>query len=126
KYNHRRSLAPFLAERLSFLIQTHPLLVDAYDKGNLVVTRVPSHRRRTWWVKGYNQSELLARSLAKKLDIPCIQICKKNKYTTSQTKLSREERLTNLYDSFHYIGKNNTQLEDKTILIIDDITTTGA
>lgn len=75
--------------------------------------------------KGYNQSELLAKSLGKKLNIPCIQLVKKNKHTPSQTSLKREQRLLNMRGSFSSI-KNDYINTYKHIIIVDDIVTTGS
>ena len=75
-------------------------------------------------MKGYNQSKLLAIHVANHLELPCIQLREKTKYTKSQTKLKREQRLVNLRNSF-----TNTAIilpEKATVIIIDDITTTGA
>ena len=151
KYNHRRQVAPFLAERLALLAQTHPNLSKALHEKNLIITRVPSHRYRKRFVKGYNQSQLLAEHVADQLEVPCISFLKKVKHTRSQAKLSRKKRLANLVNAFS-IKENNRHSRtlgalrakrvgrpkryqesppitvhltwNETILIIDDITTT--
>ncbi len=74
--------------------------------------------------KGYNQSELLARSLGNKLGIPCVQLVQKNKYTPSQTSLTRQERLLNMLGSFTSI-KTSINIYQH-IIIVDDIVTTGS
>jgi competence protein ComFC len=54
-----------------------------------------------------------------------VQLVKKTKHTISQTKLSRQQRLVNMTGSF---GVNNTESISlyQTIIIVDDIVTTGA
>lgn len=100
KYNHRRQIAPFLAERLALLVQTHPELQQAIQHNNLLISSVPSHRRRKFFVKGYNQSQLLAQAVAEKIHTPYEKLFRKHKYTRSQAKLKRKDRLYNLSNSF--------------------------
>ncbi len=84
---------------------------------------VPIHPTRMN-VRGYNQSELLAQVIGKELAIPVytkyIQRCKK---TTPLKKLNGSERRNNLKKAFK-ICQNDVKL--KTIIIIDDIYTTGS
>ena len=74
--------------------------------------------------RGYNQAEILARKLAERLEIPVLDCIQKVKETKRQAKLAREQRLKNLQDSFKVTDKS--QVNDKVILIVDDVTTTGA
>lgn len=80
----------------------------------------------TWlrrYDRGYNQAELIARSLGKYLDIPVSTCLKRKLGDYSQASLGREERLNQALQSFFLRGA--TQLEDKRILLIDDVLTTG-
>ncbi len=70
--------------------------------------------------RGYNQGELLAKVLSEKINVPINQVLEKVKDTPRQAKLSRENRLKNLKGSF------KREIEGKTIVIIDDVFTTGA
>lgn len=72
----------------------------------------------------YNHARLLAEELSKRANVPVLGVVKKVKDTRRQAGLSRAERLKNLTGSFKIIDKN--QVVDKSILIIDDVTTTGA
>ena len=81
-----------------------------------------------FWVKklkrGYNQSELIARGIGKKLDIKVdTNILIKNKSTKTQSLLNLKERKNNLKDCFKV--KNIAYLKNKNVLLIDDIYTTG-
>lgn len=125
KYYHHYDIASFLAEKLALLIQTNPALMQAKHEQKLFISYVPSHRRKKWMIKGYNQSLLLAESTARLLDVHCIGLREKTKRTRSQTKLKRQERIVNLRGVFTHSYKN-TLPPDATICIIDDITTTGA
>jgi ComF family protein len=77
--------------------------------------------------RGYNQSEVIAEAMRKYL--PCPLVCDaliKPIASESQTTKSRYERYENLLDGFA-LGENAlTALENKHILLIDDVITTGA
>ena len=74
--------------------------------------------------RGYNQSEILAKNISKKINVEVIDALEKVKDTTRQAKLSRNERLLNLQGAFKL--KNKKIVKDKSILIVDDVTTTGS
>ena len=118
KYYHKKDIAKFLAERLYNLLLTN----DKITKSNLIVTYAPSHWIRKIFVKWYNQSEEIAKYLSKIWWFEFLSICKKVKNTKSQLSLSRKDRLTNLNDAFQL--KFWLKLKDRTIVIVDDLTTT--
>jgi ComF family protein len=91
----------------------------------LIISFIPSHRYRHYFVKGYNQSQLLAKKLSEILHVPIVEIAKKQKHTKTQASLDRNGRLHNLKNAFSLV--KNTQLTgNETLLIVDDITTTGS
>lgn len=71
----------------------------------------------------YNQSELLARAVAKSLFIPCRRLLLKTKDTQSQHTLSKDERRKNLGGAFCANAKED--IKGKTVILCDDIKTTG-
>jgi ComF family protein len=74
--------------------------------------------------RGYNQAAVIAKPIALALGIPMFEKAViRIKETQSQVKLSREERFKNLYSAF--LG-NSAKLLNKKVLLVDDITTTGA
>jgi len=85
-----------------------------------VVSYVPMNRvdRRA---RGFNQAQLLATGLAKRLGLPLMALMVKEHKTLPQAGLSARERRENLRGAFHLIrsGKGN-------VLLIDDIFTTGS
>jgi competence protein ComFC len=113
-----------LSRKLDLLIKTNPILQDDIKKwSKCILTFVPSHRTRKYFIKWYNQSELLAQELSKISTYEVVPITKKIKYTTSQAKLNRAKRIINLIWAF----KINSQYQlhgDETIIIVDDVTTT--
>ncbi|WP_200975226.1 ComF family protein [Echinicola sp. 20G] len=74
--------------------------------------------------RGYNQSLQFALGLASPLNIPIDQSLVRTKFTVTQTKKSRIARIENVEKVFGLTGKTN--LEGKTILLVDDVMTTGA
>ncbi|MCM1545341.1 MAG: ComF family protein [Ruminococcus sp.] len=73
--------------------------------------------------RGYNQSELLAKGVSKRLFIPFANVIRKTTETESQHELKKEERLANLDGAFEVFDKN--RVKGKTIILCDDIKTTG-
>ena len=85
---------------------------------------IPAHRARAR-ERGYNQAELLARAFSEQISFPLdADILIKTKDTPSQISLKGRERLWNVKDSFGV--QNAAALEGRTILLVDDISTTGA
>ncbi len=91
---------------------------------NVAITYVPMHWIRKYFIKWYNQSEILAKKLSKYTKLPLIKICDKWGNTKAQAKINnRNERLKNLKNSFTY-NKNLKLSSISKIIIVDDIITT--
>ncbi len=91
-----------------------------------VVVPVPLHWTRRYWERGFNQSEIFARCLAKSLQIPCYPHCVRRLRRTPQQsqQASRAARRENVHGAFR--ARTRYQLAGKTILLVDDVLTTGA
>ena len=74
--------------------------------------------------RGFNQSKLLAIELSKLSGIEVKSILEKAKDTLEQKSLNRAEREKNLKSAFRVILRKS--IKDKTVLLVDDVTTTGA
>lgn len=75
--------------------------------------------------RGYNQSEFIAKGIRSVLKIPInTNSIKRNRFTETQTSLNLIKRRENLKGAFTIKRKNN--LNGKTILLLDDVITTGA
>lgn len=117
KYDFKAPLGIFLGAHMASKLRQHPIRnVDA-------ILPVPIHPRKKF-ARGYNQSELLARGLAKEWGLPVlIKLVQKKKHTVSQTKNDRFGRWDNVQNMF----KTQAALAQfKHILIVDDVITTGA
>ena len=76
-------------------------------------------------IRGYNQSECIARGLSKTMDVELDTTSVYRKvHTQTQTKKARYDRWENVNSIF---GINNSEnLRNKKVLIVDDVITTGA
>lgn len=91
----------------------------AFDSITFVPFTKKQMRTREW-----NPGETLARALSEKLDLPCFTLLEKLYETESQHALSARERTGNVFGVFEACNLENVQ--GKTILLVDDIKTTGA
>ncbi|HUD44410.1 MAG TPA: ComF family protein [Patescibacteria group bacterium] len=82
----------------------------------------PSRLRR----RGYNQSELLAKEMAKKFGFKVENCLQRIKDTSSQFALKREDRLKNMKDAFVLKLKTKDLIQNKAIILVDDLVTSGA
>ncbi|MFN8575601.1 MAG: ComF family protein [Candidatus Sericytochromatia bacterium] len=87
-----------------------------------IITSIPLSKEKIL-SRGFNQSELIARETSKKLKIQYIDLFERVRDTKAQFSLTAEERKENLKNAFLLKTK---KLENKEILIIDDIFTTGS
>ena len=85
---------------------------------------VPLHIKRLR-ERGFNQSLILAQTVGKKHHIPVnFSLLKRNKFTLTQTGFNRKEREQNIKGAF--IVKDRNTLQNASIILIDDVYTTGA
>lgn len=114
-------LALYLGDKLADWLQhSQSITSESYD----LVTPIPQHwyRRCT---NGYNQAEVLAKRVALKLGIRMsVRVLYKNRWTNKQGMKSIAERVANVEDSFAVLPK--AKIADMSILIVDDILTSGA
>jgi ComF family protein len=117
KYKNLRILAGPLAALISDYLNTNPL------QGEVLVP-VPLHPRRLR-ERGYNQSELLTRELSNLIHLPCINDCLiRQKFVLPQAQThSVLERRRNVKQAFTC---KNSALYGKQVLLIDDVSTSGA
>lgn len=109
-------LAVFQSTIKEFLI-SHPLPRDID-----CVVPVPMDSWRKWR-RGFNQADLLAKTLSECAGLPAMDILKKVRLTAPQSQLKSAARAVNLRDCLAV--RKNFGLSGKTILLVDDIYTTG-
>lgn len=77
-----------------------------------------------WFDRGYNQSELLARQFAQIIGVPCQNGLKRHSGDYSQAGLTLTQRKE--LNSERFCLRENQNLTDKTILLVDDVMTSGS
>lgn len=117
KYRNLRALSTPLAQLLQHYLTTTPVPGE-------VLVPVPLHRKRLR-ERGYNQSSLLARKLGKLTNLPVVEDCLiRQRYTQPQVRTSTvAERQSNIADAF---ACRDQRLRDRQVLLIDDVSTSGA
>jgi competence protein ComFC len=100
--------------------------VDHYwRKQKFVLSYVPLHRDRLQ-ERGFNQAALLAQMIGKHLRLPVVPLLMRRRATPQQSSKGRDERLHALHDAFSLREDVDvTQLAEHSILLVDDIYTTG-
>jgi ComF family protein len=112
KYERIRTLSRPLADLLARALP----LDERFD----CIVPVPLHWIRRW-KRGFNQSELLARVLARRAGLPLLKALRRSRPTKVQAGLSNHARRQNVLKAFRA-----RPVEGKRILLIDDVMTTGA
>ena len=117
KYKNLRALAGTLAGFLGDYLAANSVPGE-------VLVPVPLHPKRLR-ERGYNQSILLAKELGKLADLPVVDDClMRKRYALPQARTSTmEERRDNVAGAF---ACRDCGLRDKQVLLIDDVSTTGA
>lgn len=118
-YNHSQYKTPMAVDIVRAVNTGHKETVFH------MVTFVPMTKKAEN-ARGYNQSELLAKEVAKRLSLPCKKLIIKTHDNKTQHKLNRNERAENVKGVFATNPKFEKKLENLNILLIDDIVTTGS
>jgi ComF family protein len=105
------------------------LLADAVaprrGRVNLVLP-VPLSPKR-FIERGYNQSWLIARQVAKRLDLPVRHdVLSKVRHTSRMMSLSAEERRLHIHGAFELTRQGAKAIQGKDVAVVDDVMTTGA
>lgn len=116
KFGRQWSWAPHLGRLLAERVG-EPIEAD-----KVVVTYVPMHWRRRWR-RGFNQAELMARSLGKARRWPMVPMLKRSVWTPPQPSVLGSQREANVKHSFAIRAVDLTGWQ---VILIDDIKTSGA
>ena len=116
KYHNDIGLANNLSDYLVKLYESNKWEVD-------LIAAVPLEKKRLR-ERGYNQAAVLAKSFAAKVELEYNQqAITRKKSTLSQVGLTRKQRVENVKDAL--FAKHDIVWK-KTILLVDDVITTGA
>lgn len=118
KYRNNAEVGIYFGEQIGSILNNS----EKYSSVDAIIP-VPLHPKKAF-IRGYNQSEALAKGIAssflKPLDIKTI---KRIKHSESQTKKSRFQRWENVNESFKIKPSIKRY---KHILLVDDVITTGS
>lgn len=117
KYHGKRELAEVLGYKMYICLRQ--LSWPTFD----YLVPLPLHPKRLR-ERGFNQAELLARVIACQISIPIFKGLMRVKPTEHQTFLDKAHRKKNLKGAFKVATTG--ELNDKTVLLVDDVYTTGA
>lgn len=114
KFQEERALARPLG---TLMAEAASSLGEDFD-GVTWVPMSPQKLRR----RGYNQSELLAKAVAKELGLPAWDLLEQVRETDTQHSLTRAQRADNVRGAY----RAKSAALGKRLLLVDDIVTTGA
>ncbi len=119
KFEELAPLGRWFGERLAELTRRggEDLIAD-------VVVPVPLHRDRQR-ERGYNQAELIAQPLARRLRLPCKSLLLvRTRPRPGKLHLTSEERWESVRGAF--ATRPGSQVDNLRVLLVDDVMTTGA
>lgn len=121
--NYKFNDKSYLSEIFSEIIIKNKKICGILKKYDIIIP-VPIHKKRKKQ-RGYNQSELIAKQVAKKLDKLKLEnkIIEKTKNNIAQSSLNRQQREENVQNVYKIANKD--KIKGKKIIIFDDIYTTG-
>ncbi len=118
KYQYLKILQEPLTQILAKKIEQLNLNQD------FVITNIPLHNKKRK-KRGFDQTEVLAKNLSQKINVPYYALLTRCKNTKPQAQLERTERLNNLKQAFAAKEFDQNLVQNKTIILIDDVATTG-
>lgn len=119
KYQGEKDLGVYMGQ----LMGTALLHYDRYHQVDIIVPLPLNENKERQ--RGYNQSELLATGIGNVLMKPVVTAAvMRTKNTATQTKKNRIQRWMNVEHVFDI--RNTQELENKHVLLVDDVITTGA
>ncbi len=119
KYGSADQLGLWLGEQMAGSVGTQLPPVD-------VITAVPLHRAKER-ERGYNQAAMIANGFARRTGSAFVpELLRRTRHTSTQTKLSIEQRRVNVAGAFEIAERHAGLIEGTTVLVVDDVITTGA
>ncbi|WP_196001129.1 ComF family protein [Clostridium sp. 1001271B_151109_B4] len=116
KYNKNFTAAEILSNLILEIINNQNIKAD-------VICYVPMTKKAIK-KRGFNQCEVISKSISYTTGIPISNCIIKSKNTKEQKTLSKDERKSNIQGAFNI--KRNYDIKNKHVILIDDVITTGA
>lgn len=120
KYRSLPGLAVWLGARAA-----REMEASGFFKGIEALVPVPLHPSKLA-SRGYNQSERVCRGIASEIGAPVLNALEVAREHDTQTHKDALERLKNVEGAYRLRKKFVKQLENKHVLLVDDVVTTGA
>ena len=117
KYKNNFTAGDILAEFLEEYI------IKNFKYKEYIITYIPLSKKSKK-NRGFNQCEYIAKKISRDLSIKVLDVLAKQKETKEQKTLKRDERYENIKDAFTI--KKGIDIKNYKIILIDDVTTTGA
>jgi ComF family protein len=121
KHERNAWLAMWLSE---LFVEARRDVFCALPADTLVVP-VPLHWWRQW-ERGYNQAEALAEGVAKQLKLPIRRLLKRVTGTRKLADLGVTARGELMRGAFRARARASSRISGRTVLLVDDVLTTGA
>lgn len=127
KYDpHLTGLRPFLGDLFyESLIQYEEFEKMIENSKELILVPISLSSKKLKR-RGYNQAEILAKELSKKLELKVIDCLERTKDTRSQVGLNKKERRENIKGVFKFREKYSANFKNANVILVDDVLTTGA
>lgn len=117
KYEGKLQLAKVIAALMEERLKNEGLKTE-------VIIPVPIHKKKLE-ARGFNQSQVIARELGKRMGRPVLDCMERTRETTAQYNLDKAQRHLNIIDAFSVRLSYNID-KYRSILLLDDIYTTGS
>ena len=119
KYERQFHLRHPLAEWLAAALDDTRISSQPFD----ALVPVPLHHVR-FREREFNQAAELATLVSQRCGVPILHALKRTRYTSTQTKLDRAERMENLRGAFRV--RHTARVKARNIVLVDDVFTTGS
>lgn len=126
KYERLTTVGIDLGRKLGLRIRRHPIINDILEQDNTVLLPVPLHYLK-FRSRGFNQAFKIAQGIQQiwpHVPVLSVKAVIRSKNTRTQTGFTLDKGLKNLEDAFQV--KNIEDIAGKTVVIVDDVFTTGA
>lgn len=115
-------VVPLLADLFYEGLIQNERVMQLLEKDDVYLSPIPLHPKK-FKQRGYNHAQLLGSAVGKKLGVRVIEVLDRIKETQIQAGLSKQQRAENMKGAFAL--KQRAVITGNTILLIDDIVTTG-
>jgi ComF family protein len=122
KFEHNIKALKDLGEILHAHLMSHQ---DKYPANTTLLVPIPLHPQRMK-ERGYNQVEIILKAAARNTEYRIANLLTRIKNTSPQSHLKRAERLSHLNDAFAFAERTINWDSVTTVLLIDDVVTTGS